>query len=423
MPRWIRDGPGARERRPLTALLGANLVSATGNALTELGVPWFVLVTTGSAARAGVVAFCAMAPVVVSSALIAPLVDRFGRRRLAVVSDAACAALTAAIPLLLTAGALPFWALCLLMGIAGFCHAPGDTARAALVPDLAARSSTPLDRAAGLYDGASRSASMLGAALGGVLITLLGPSRVLLVDAGTFVVSAAVLVLGLRDVVETRDRAVARLSLGVYRTDLAAGISIVLRTPLLAGICVTTLLAQGLDQGWSTVLLPDDVRTEFGSALALGLLETLFGLFAFVGAVAYSACADRLRHRRLLYVVAFLVVGAPRFLVAASTHSLAPLAVMMSVEGLACGCLNPIVSATIYAAVPAHLRSRALGAMASAALLVTPLGGLAAGYGVGAVGLDATLLTVGGLYLLVTLVPAAHSAWQGMDAQVLSELP
>jgi MFS family permease len=209
-------------------------------------------------------------------------------------------------------------------------------------------------------------------------------------------------------------RLTTRLSGRAYRTDLTEGFRVVLETPLLAGICATTLAAQGLDQGWSTVLLPDDVRTKLGSVLALGLLEALFGLFAFVGALLYSAYGDRVPRRRL-YAAAFLVVGAPRFLVAASTHTLLPLALMMSVEGLACGCLNPIVDATVYEAVPARLRSRVLGAMTSAALLVTPLGGLAAGYAVSGVGLDATLVTVAGLYLLVTLVPATHPAWRLMN--------
>jgi MFS family permease len=404
--------PG-RDRRPFAALIVADVVSVTGNALTELGVPWFVLVTTGSAARAGIVAFCAMAPVVGASALLGPMVDRFGRRRVVVASDLSCGLVTAAIPLLRLAGALPFWALCLLMGLAGCCHAPGDIARSAFVPELAVRAAMSLGRAAGLYDGASRCASMVGAALGGVLITSLGPSHVLLVDAGTFAVSAAVITAGLPGVATTVG---ARRA---YRTEFTDGLRFVLRTPLLAGICVTTLAAQGLDQGWSTVLLPDDVRTKLGSALALGLLETLFALFALAGALLYSAYGHRLP-RRPVYAVAFLVVGAPRFLVAAGTHTLLPLAVMMSVEGLACGCLNPIVDATVYATVPAALRSRVLGAMTSAALLVTPLGGLVAGYAVSTAGLDVTLLAVGGLYLLVTLVPATHPTWRGMTVDYLS---
>lgn len=403
--------------RSLLALLGANVVSVAGNSLTELGLPWFVLVTTGSAARSGIVAFCAMAPVVVSAMLLGPLVDRVGRRRVAVVSDLATGVFTAAVPLLLLAHALPFWALCLLLGIAGFCHAPGDTARAALVPELAARAGSPLDmplsRVTGLYDGASRCASMIGAGLGGVLVSAMGPSRVLLVDAGTFAVSAAILARGVRGGATRAQGAVTRFSLGAYRGELAAGLRVVRHTPLLLGICATTLAAQGLDQGWSTVLLPDDVRTKFGSALALGLLETLFGLFAFAGALLYSAYGHRVP-RRGLYAGAFLVVGAPRFLVAAATHSPAPLAVMMSVEGLACGCLNPIVDATVFTAVPDHLRGRVVGAMSSVALTITPLGGLVAGYAVMTAGLGPALLAVAGLYVVVTLLPPLHPAWRDM---------
>jgi hypothetical protein len=96
---------------------------------------------------------------------------------------------------------------------------------------------------------------------------------------------------------------------------------------------------------------------------------------------------------------------------------------MMSVEGLACGCLNPIVDATVYGRVPPRLRGRVLGTMTSAALLVTPFGALAAGYAVGAAGLDATLLGVAGLYLLVTLVPATNPVWRGMDTPAAGELP
>jgi hypothetical protein len=35
-------------------LLGANVVSSVGNNITTLAVPWFVLETTGSAARTGI---------------------------------------------------------------------------------------------------------------------------------------------------------------------------------------------------------------------------------------------------------------------------------------------------------------------------------------------------------------------------------
>ena len=176
--------------RPLVTVLAANTISIAGDSVTQLGVPWYVLESTGSAARAGVVAFCALAPVAVPAWASGPFIDRVGRRRVSILSDLACGGSVAAIPLLQIGGMLHFWMLCALMALAGLAGAPGVTARGVLLPALAEHAGMPLVRAASLYDGAARCASMVGAALGGVLITTMGPGHVLLVDAATFGVSA-----------------------------------------------------------------------------------------------------------------------------------------------------------------------------------------------------------------------------------------
>ena len=403
------------ERRPLAALLAANVVSVTGSAVTLMGVPWFVLQSTGSAADAGVVAFCAMLPVVLSALAAGPAVDRVGRRRVSIVSDLVCGLAVGAVPLLQSAGMLRFWMLCALMGVTGLFHAPGDTARGVLLPTLAQRAGVPLTRAAGFYDGASRCAGTIGSAVGGVLIAVLGASHVLIVDASTFAVSAALIAVGLRDVPGARPRpAAGKQRLRAYRRALGEGYRYVLASPLLLGICLVTMLAQGLDQGWSAVLLPVHVRDSLGGAPALGLVEALFSAGALAGALIYGAIGGRAR-RWPLYTAAFLIVGAPRFVVAALTGTVAPLAVMMTIEGLACGVINPILATAIYEAVPGELRSRVLSAMTASALMIAPLGGLAAGFLAGSVGLTAAFLGIGGVYLLVTLSPVIFPSWKQLD--------
>jgi MFS family permease len=161
------------EHRPFVAVLGANVISVAGDSVTQLGVPWYVLESTGSSARAGVVAFCALLPVAVSAWASDPFIDWVGRRRISIISDLASGASVAAIPLLQIAGVLHFWMLCSLMALAGLASAPGVTARGVLLPALADRAGLRLVRAASLYDGASRCASMVGAAIGGVLIIAL----------------------------------------------------------------------------------------------------------------------------------------------------------------------------------------------------------------------------------------------------------
>jgi MFS family permease len=100
------------ERRPLAVLLAANVISITGSSLTLMGVPWFVLQSTGSAADAGVVAFCAMLPAALAALAGGPVVDRVGRRRVSVVSDLVCGAAVGAVPLLAAGGVYLLVTLC-----------------------------------------------------------------------------------------------------------------------------------------------------------------------------------------------------------------------------------------------------------------------------------------------------------------------
>ncbi len=161
--------------------------------------------------------------------------------------------------------------------------------------------------------------------------------------------------------------------------------------------------------------MPVDAREELDGAIDLGLLNAAFGICALAGALVYGAVGSRFR-RWPVFTIAFLIVGLPRFVVAAFTDTFTPLAIIMAVEGLACGVLNPIMATVTYETVPEELRSRVLSATTASVQLVTPLGGLAAGFLVDSVGLPATLLTVGGVYLLATLCPVIFPAWRQMDS-------
>ncbi|ATW48724.1 MFS transporter [Streptomyces peucetius] len=409
---------GKGRRGPLAAVLIANAVSITGNSLTFIGVPWFALQTTGSPGKAGLVAFCATLPVVVSAVTGGPVIDRIGRRRVSIVTDLVCALALAAIPLLHHTGALRFWMLCALMALTGLFHAPGETARHVLVPDLAELAGTRLSRAASLFDAVSRGARMAGAALAGVLIALIGAETVLLVDAATFCGSALLISLGLRRVnaAEPR-RATAPVSFAAYRGELREGYAFLLHARLLLGVVLMVMVTNGLDQGWSSVLLPVHAKENLGGARDLGLLAAVFGGCALLGALLYAAVGHRFR-RRVLFTVAFLICGLPRFVVAALVDGTAPLAVTMAAGGLAAGMLNPILTTVIYERVPEQLRSRVTSAATAGVLMTTPLGGLAAGYLIEQAGLAAALLTLGALCFLTTLAPAVFPHWREMDGPV-----
>ncbi|WP_405681649.1 MULTISPECIES: MFS transporter [unclassified Streptomyces] len=386
-----------------------------GSSLTLIGVPWFVLETTGSAGRAGVVAFCATLPIVVSALIGGPVIDRIGRRRVSVASDLVCGIAVAAIPLLHYADALAFWMLCALMAVSGLLHTPGNTARYVLVPDLAEYAGTTLARAASLFDAVSRGARMVGAALAGVLIALVGAETVLLLDAATFLTSALLIALGIRGLRAAEPRkAAAPVSLRAYRSELREGYAYLLSNRLLLAVVVMVLFMNGTDQGWNAVLLPVHASAELGGARDIGLLTALFGAGGLTGALLYGAFGHRYS-RRAVFTVCVVLCGAPRYAVAALTGTTLPLAVTMALSGLAGGVLNPVLTTVIYGSVPDELRSRVSGVLTAGGELAMPVGGLAAGLLVESAGARGALLAMGGVYLLATLSPLVFPAWRTMD--------
>ncbi|WP_328538498.1 MFS transporter [Streptomyces sp. NBC_00344] len=405
--------PGGRI--PLAAVLTANTISTAGSSLTLIGVPWFVLETTGSAGRAGAVAFCATLPIIVSALIGGPVIDRLGRRRVSVASDLVCGAAVAAIPLLHFADTLAFWMLCALMAVCGLVQTPGSTARYVLVPDLAEQAGTTLARAASLFDAVSRGARMAGAALAGVLISVMGAEAVLLVDAVTFGVSALLISAGLRGLLAAAPmKAATPVSPASYRAELREGYAHLLRDRLLLAVTVMVMATNGIDQGWGSVLLPLHTRQELGGAADLGLLAALFGAGGLLGALLYGVVGHRFP-RRAVFTAAFLLCGAPRFVVAGLTSSTLPLAVTMALGGLAGGMLNPILTTVTYERVPQELRSRVSGVLTAGCELAMPIGGLGAGLLASAAGASGALLIVGALYFLTTLSPLLFPAWRTMD--------
>jgi MFS family permease len=117
------------------------------------------------------------------------LVARIGSRRALILCDAVWAPVIALIPVLHFAGALSFPVLVVLAFQAGVPWAAHAGSQSAVVPDLLGEHVERLAQANALLQTLSRLAYFVGPALGGVLLASFGAPAVLLIDAGSFVVS------------------------------------------------------------------------------------------------------------------------------------------------------------------------------------------------------------------------------------------
>jgi MFS family permease len=387
-------------RAPLAAFLVANVVSLCGTRVSAIAIPWFVLITTGSPVKTGLVALAEMAPLVVVKAVGGPLIDKVGARRISIVADTASTAVVALIPLLHELGLLHFSTLLVLVAIAGALRGPGDAAKSTLIPDIARVARVPLERVTGLESTTERLAGFFAFALAGGLITLVGAVNALWIDAVSFGICA---VLIARWIPKYATPAPKEAEQG-YGRRLLEGWTFLRTDRLLLPLVVMIAVTNLLDAATSTVLLPVWIKEHGYGPGHTSLILTSFGVTATLFALLASAIGDRIP-RKLVFTVAFLIAGAPRFVAMATDAPVWTLMAVYAVGGIGAGFINPVLGAIQLERIPSHLRGRVNSLSNAVCWTGVPLGGLVAGGAVAAIGLAPALLAGGAIYLIATMSP------------------
>lgn len=405
-------------RAPLVGGLTAEGISFVGTRISMIAIPWFVLSTTGSATQTGLVAAVEITPLVIFKALGGPLLDRVGPRRVTLACDLVSAFVVAAIPLLHHLGLLTFPALLVLVAIAGALRGPGDAGKAAMTPEIARVAGVSLERVTGLAGAIERTSTMLGAALAGLLIAWVGAANALYVDAFSFLVSCAVFALATTGLGQPVTEAAGT---STYAKELGAGWRFLRTDPVLVAICAMVAMTNLIDQAYSAVLAPVWAKESGAGVAVLGTLFAVMSAGSVVGALIAAKWGETLPRYRT-YVIAFLIAGAPRFVVMALESPVWAVFVVTAVAGLASGFLNPILGAVILERIPAPLLGRVSSLNTALCWSLMPLGGVLGGLAVTGIGLAPALLIGGIAYAATTMAPTRVPSFRAMD-RVVDEVP
>ncbi len=401
-------------RIPLLALLAANAVSMTGNVFTLIAIPWFVLQSTGSASQTGLASAVAALPFIIAGLFGGTLVDRVGFQRMSIISDLASSVTTALIPLLHLTIGIEFWQLLTLVFLGGLLDTPGTTARASLLPDLAAAAGMRLERVNAIEQTVQRGSYMLGAPLAGIVIAATSTTAALWFNAASFIVSAGIVLLLVpaaerKPAVDAPDAGQPGNLIQRYFADLGDGLRFIRRDSLILAIAAGVAVTNFLD-AMVTLIYPVYAERVFGSAFDLGLLMAAFGVGAVTTTLIFAAIGHRLR-RRETYIGCFVLSSVMLFPLAL-TPPLLICSVAMALKGVGAGPLNPILMTVSQQRIPAELRGRVFGVLTALSWIAIPAGRLGAGYLIEWIGLIPTLVAVGCAYVITTLsfwlMPALH---------------
>lgn len=362
------------------------LVSNIGSAMQGVALDWFVFDLTHSGTAVGWAAGLQFAPVLLFGLWGGVLADRYDRRALLLWAQSLYAVQAVLLTVAVLSGHAPLWSVYLLSFGLGCVFTVENPARLSFVFELVGPALIP--NAAGLNILSLNAARLIGPAIAGVLIGLIGPGGVFAVNAVSFV-AVTLGLLTIRPRTPTPGTSGAGAPSGqkpgsepepVRRSRWAGagaeGLRYVAARPELAGVLALFGLVATFAVNFPTTLTLFAGRVFDVGSSGLGFMSTALS----VGTVAGTLAATRRAAPRVRTVVVGSVLFGMSEAVAALMPSYTTFLILLLPTGFALMTLNTAVSAFVQSEVTDAMRGRVMAIYTVVSMGGAPLGGPAIGW-------------------------------------------
>ena len=374
-------------------------ISLLGNSVTAIALPLLVLLTTGSAGDAGLVAIAAAVPSAIAGLLMGSLVDRINRRTAAVLSDVISALALALLPIIeATAGLSLGWFIAIAV-LNSFGDVPGITAREAMLPAIARAARMDASRLIGLRESLGGVSLLAGPAGAGILVAALEPVAVMWVTASIAALAALLtLLLPARATAHERDESPAslRTSLGsVFR-----GVGIIAGSPLLRALVLLMLALAVVLAALQGMVIPVHFAFQ-GEASLVGFVLSAVAVGLLLGGGMFAVLGERIP--RAVWLVVGIVVIAVGLVVLGTLGPVWTIFTGAAIVGLGGGSMNAVVGLTFVETVEERRRGAVLGAQNALLTLVPAVGIGGAALLIETGSLDLAAMVLAGVWILAVI--------------------
>jgi MFS family permease len=398
--RGLRAAVRALKHRDFALFWSSALLSNVGTWVQNTTVPFVVYDLTGSKSLIGVTAFLNMFPTVLVGPWAGALADRHARRRVLLWTQAAQAAVAAALWIVWLSGAGSVPALLVLVTLAAATNGLNIPAWQAYVTELVPR--RDLLNAITLNSAQFNAARAIGPAIAGIILATLGPAWGFFLNAVSFgAVIIALFMIHAADVLRARPPGTVRQQFVVGWRYVRASKAIVLCMAL-----VVLVAGLGMPVAQLMPAYASDIY-EVGKG-GYGLLASALGLGGIIVTPLIGGWGGLFRRSRI--VAWSLVAYGLALFVFAVVPVLWVGVVCMAVAG---GCFLAIVSTlntNVQLQVDEHLRGRVMAIYVMAFTAAYPIGSLIQGAVADQIGVQATTAVAAVLLLGVT----AWTRWSGV---------
>jgi MFS family permease len=265
-------------------------------------------------------------------------------------------------------------------------------------------------RAVAMNSAMFNGARVIGPAIGGVLIGVIGVAGCFAVNGASFLAVLLALLFMRADELRPAPRTPRPRTVADVLVSLAEGVRFVARTPLIA-LCVFVIgVVSGVAMNFN-VIIPILARSvlEIG-APGLGLLMAAIGFGSLSGALAVAMLRQP---RTAVIILGAGALGVLSIVAGAVSGSGAPWAALVTGvalfgAGFGAIAMAATANASIQTSTPPALRGRVMSVYTTVFAGSTPIGGLGTGAVVSLIGAPGALIVAGGLALIATAYAAAR---------------
>jgi MFS family permease len=262
-------------------------VSQLGSQISLIAVPIIAAVALDAPPlELGLVAACGQLPALLFGLFAGEWLDRRKRRPVMIAADLGRALVSLIIPLAALFDMLTIPLLCVVLFALGSLTIVFDVANLSYVPSLVRRSE--LVAANSRLEATASGAQVAGPAMGGMLVGLLTGPGALLIDAGSFVISA----IALRRIEAPEPEPAAPEAHEPMRERIAGGVRFVMGNPILRALAGCSAVTNLAGYAFLAVYVAFMVRELGLSDFEVGLVFATGGVGALVGSVLAGTCVN-----------------------------------------------------------------------------------------------------------------------------------
>ena len=379
---------------PFRYFWASNFIVAMGLMVQFTARAWLVVQRTDSALVLGAVEASWAVTFALGSIPMGLVADRFNRRTLLLIDNVVAVLVALTLGVLVVTDLVAVWhvfAASLVAGLLGAVRFPASQAMTGrLVPEHLFMNATSLNTASHSVP------SVVGPALGGLLVGGVGVGVVYFATSGAHLAAAVMLFVG----VAASFGSIARDDARSVTSDLRDAIAYLRADAHLLRLTAVIVMPFVLGSSY-TLLLALFVEQELGGGAAMfGFLSASLGAGGVIGAMVIAAAGQS---RQIAYLMFLGIVGVgAAALIYGFSHWLPLTALALMVGGAAQSALFVAYETFLLLRVPDEMRGRIMG-LTFTIFALFPVGAIFAGALADLVGLRAVAILEGGVVLVLAL--------------------